>query len=152
LHALELYQIEDMPSGMQRPSIQSVARTVTSEDVAQGRILFLPPFHETPGNSVQRVFGKGPVDEGMFDRPVVICSRPADEGGVVHFHIVSSLAGRRTSCKERKVWAYTDVGEHTPSRQFRWLACFFNFPLNSKNTKTFPTKRPSRRGCANHRN
>lgn len=78
-------------------------RTVTSEDVVQGRILFLPPFHETPENSVRRVFGKGPVDEGMFDHPVVICSRPADEEeDVVHFHIVSSLTERRTNFIECK--------------------------------------------------
>ncbi len=85
MHALELYQIEDMPFGMQRSSIQPAASTVTSEDVVQGRILFLPPFHETPENSVQRVFGKGPVDEGIFDHPVVICSRPVDEEDVVHY-------------------------------------------------------------------
>jgi len=40
----------------------------------------------------------------------------------------------------------------TASWRIQWLACFINFPLNSKNTKTSPTKRPCGRGCANHRN
>jgi hypothetical protein len=83
-----------MPSRTQRPSVQPVSRTVVSEDVVQGRILFLPPFNETPAGAVQRVFGKGPADEGMFDHPVVICSRQADDEDIVHFHIVSSLVGR----------------------------------------------------------
>ncbi|OCL01424.1 hypothetical protein AOQ84DRAFT_254469, partial [Glonium stellatum] len=82
----------------QRPPFQPVARTVTSEDVVQGRILFLPPFYETPANLVQRVFGKGPIDQGMFDHPVVICSRPVDErdsDDIVHFHIITSFRGKK---------------------------------------------------------
>lgn len=84
-----------MSSGTQRSSTHPVAHTVTSEDVVQGQILFLPPFHETPENSVRRVFGKGPVDEGIFDHPVVICSRPADEEDVVHFCMVTSFRGKK---------------------------------------------------------
>ena len=42
--------------------------------------------------------------------------------------------------------------KNTTSWRIPWLACFVNFPLNSKNTKISPTKRPCGSGCANHRN
>jgi len=47
---------------------------------------------------------------------------------------------------------YCEVSTHTASWRIPWLACFVNFPLNSKNTKISPTKRSCRSGCANHRN
>jgi hypothetical protein len=40
----------------------------------------------------------------------------------------------------------------TASWRIRWLACFANFPLNSKNTKFSLIKRPCGSGCANHQN
>ncbi|KAF2801420.1 uncharacterized protein BDZ99DRAFT_355642, partial [Mytilinidion resinicola] len=66
-----------------------------------GRILWLPPFEEVPTGAVQRVRGKGPVDEKMFNHPVVICSRPWEAskgqdiyGSMVHFHVITSFGGK----------------------------------------------------------
>ncbi|KAF2491256.1 hypothetical protein BU16DRAFT_543491 [Lophium mytilinum] len=76
-------------------------RTIKSQDAVAGRILWLPPFVEVPAGAVERVRGKGPVDEKMFNHPVVVCSRPwsASEGqdslgSRAHFHIITSFGGK----------------------------------------------------------
>lgn len=71
-----------MPSQNRRSSVKN-------EDVIQGQILWLPPFKEMPAGAVKRIRGKGPVEEGMFDHPLVVCSRPAKKQNLVQFHLVS---------------------------------------------------------------
>lgn len=59
-------------------------------EVAQGRIFRLPPREELPLNAVRRAHGNGTVNEGMYNHPVVVVSRPEEEPGMVHFHLVST--------------------------------------------------------------
>jgi len=60
------------------------------EDVIQGKILWLPPKESLPLKAVKRAHGKGTVEEGIYNHPVVVISRPWDEPDSVHFHIVSN--------------------------------------------------------------
>lgn len=72
-----------------RASTQKEPRRVEDEDVVQGRIFWLPPKEELPSRAVRRAHGKGAVEEGIYNHPVVVVSRPADEEHTIHFHIVS---------------------------------------------------------------
>ncbi|OCK85381.1 hypothetical protein K432DRAFT_283638, partial [Lepidopterella palustris CBS 459.81] len=69
--------------------------SVKNEDVIQGQILWLPPFKEMPAGAVKRIRGKGPVEEGMFDHPLVVCSRPAKKQNLVQFHLITSFRGKK---------------------------------------------------------
>lgn len=62
---------------------------ITTSDVAQGRIFWLPPKEELPQRAIRRAHGKGAVDEGIYNHPVVVVSRPKDDAGIVHFQVVS---------------------------------------------------------------
>jgi hypothetical protein len=65
--------------------------TYTVPDVAPGRILWLPLQEELPEGAVRRAYGKGAVEDGIYQHPVVVVARFAD---VVHFQLVSnSLPG-----------------------------------------------------------
>ena len=75
----------------QRASTEKIERRVDSGDVVQGRIFWLPSKEELPDRAVKRAHGKGAVEEGIYQHPVVIISRPAEEGHVVHFHLVSRV-------------------------------------------------------------
>lgn len=61
---------------------------VESKDIVQGRVLWLPQKHELPEKAVRRAHGKGAVEEGIYNHPVVIISRPEEEPNIVHFHLV----------------------------------------------------------------
>jgi hypothetical protein len=50
---------------------------------------WLPPMEELPPRAVRRAHGKGAIEEGIYNHPVLVVSRPLDENHVVHFHIVS---------------------------------------------------------------
>jgi hypothetical protein len=63
---------------------------VNEDDVVQGRILWLPPKKDLPTRAVRRAHGKGAIEEGIFNHPVVVISRPAEEANIVHFHLVST--------------------------------------------------------------
>jgi hypothetical protein len=72
---------------------------VNGDDVVQGRILWLPPKKDLPTRAVRRAHGKGAIEEGIFNHPVVVISRPAEEANIVHFHLVSNApqpAGNNT--------------------------------------------------------
>jgi len=64
---------------------------VDAEDanVSQGRIFWLPEEHELPRGAVTRARGQGIVEEGIYGRPVVVVSRPAEDSHIVHFQLVS---------------------------------------------------------------
>jgi hypothetical protein len=70
-------------------STQKELRRVDEADVVIGRIFWLPPQEELPPRAVRRAHGKGSVEEGIYNHPVVVVSRPAEEPQVVHFQIVS---------------------------------------------------------------
>jgi hypothetical protein len=66
-------------------------RPVIDTDVVPGRILWLPFPEMLPERAVRRAYGKGAVEDGIYQHPVVVVARFAD---VVHFQLVSnSLPG-----------------------------------------------------------
>ncbi|KAF1993122.1 hypothetical protein P154DRAFT_389322, partial [Amniculicola lignicola CBS 123094] len=68
---------------------------VNEREVVQGKILWLPMRDELPEKAVRRAHGKGAVEEGVYNHPVVIISRPEDDTRVVHFHVVTSFQGKK---------------------------------------------------------
>jgi hypothetical protein len=81
-------------------STQKELRRVDEADVVIGRVFWLPPQDELPPRAVRRAHGKGTVEEGIYNHPVVVVSRPAEEPQVVHFQIVS-LSSRHCRRKTR---------------------------------------------------
>lgn len=86
-----------------RSSCQPDDRLLLDNEVVQGRILWLPPKDQLPPKAVKRAHGKGIVDEGIFNHPVVVISRPVDEVDMVHFHIVSRLCRPERTIKANAV-------------------------------------------------
>jgi hypothetical protein len=74
-----------------RGSAQKDLKRVEEVDVVQGRVFWLPPMEELPSRAVRRAHGKGAIEEGIYNHPVLVVSRPSDESHVIHFHIVSLL-------------------------------------------------------------
>jgi hypothetical protein len=74
-----------------RGSAQKDLKRVEEVDVVQGRVFWLPPLDELPPRAVRRAHGKGAIEEGIYNHPVLVVSRPSDENQVIHFHIVSHL-------------------------------------------------------------
>lgn len=68
----------------------TASQRVEDAQVVQGRILWLPPREDVPDRAVKRAHGKGAIDEGIYNHPVVVTSRPVDEPHVVHVHLVSA--------------------------------------------------------------
>lgn len=118
----------------------SCARTekrVESEDVVQGQILWLPQKHELPPKAVRRAHGKGAVEEGIYNHPIVIVSRPAEEDNIVHFHLITSFQGKRLD------EIYGKANEFHASRR-SWYLPVYPAPehpdaLSKKSKKRFPT-------------
>lgn len=73
-------------SGLPLPKNESVREY----EVAQGRIFWLPPCEELPAKAVRRAHGRGSVDEGIYNHPVVVISHPEEEPDMVHFQVVSA--------------------------------------------------------------
>ena len=74
-----------------RASCPSSEKTLDESIIVQGRVLWLPAKNELPIKAVRRAHGKGAVEEGIYNHPVVIISRPADDTHLVHFHLVSTM-------------------------------------------------------------
>lgn len=112
-------------------------KRVESEEVVQGRILWLPQKHELPQKAVRRAHGKGAVEEGIYNHPIVIISRPADEDNIVHFHLITSFQGKRLD------EIYGKPNEFHASRR-SWYLPVYPAPehpdaLSKKSKKRFPT-------------
>lgn len=112
-------------------------KRVESEEVAQGRILWLPMKHELPQKAVRRAHGKGAVEEGIYNHPIVIISRPAEEDHTVHFHLITSFQGKRLD------EIYGKPNEFHASRR-SWYLPVYPAPehpdaLSKKSKKRFPT-------------
>jgi hypothetical protein len=58
---------------------------------SQGKVLWLPAKEDLPERAVRRAHGKGAIEEGIYNHPVVVVSHPHEESQVVHFHLVSIL-------------------------------------------------------------
>lgn len=80
----------------------SEGRPVIDKDVVQGCILWLPSRSELPAKAVRRAHGKGAVEEGIYNHPIVVVSRPAESCHSVHFHLVSNRS---------QGYTYTDLPE-----------------------------------------
>lgn len=80
-----------LPDPRRQSSCTRTEKSVESEEVVQGRILWLPQKHELPPKAVRRAHGKGAVEEGIYNHPIVVISRPAEEDNMVHFHLVSRV-------------------------------------------------------------
>lgn len=67
-------------------------RKVDETLVTQGTVLWLPAKEDLPKHAVRRAHGKGAVEEGIFNHPIVVVSRPKDQSDIIHFHLVSALS------------------------------------------------------------
>ncbi|KAF2260082.1 hypothetical protein CC78DRAFT_536602 [Lojkania enalia] len=82
-------------SQVRRSSNQKEDELLNEKDVIQGRIFWLPPQEELPVKAVRRAHGKGAVDDGIYNHPVVVISRPAEDSSIIHFHLITSFQGKK---------------------------------------------------------
>lgn len=80
-----------------RASTPKETKRIDDAELVVGHVFWLPPKEELPPRAVRRAHGKGAVEEGIYNHPVVVISRPAEEPEVVHFHIVSVILFTRKS-------------------------------------------------------
>ena len=79
------------PQTLQRAQTEQVGRKAEGHGIVQGRIMWLPSMEDLPERAVRRAHGKGAVEDGIYNHPVVVVSRPIEDEQVVHFHLVSWL-------------------------------------------------------------
>ncbi|ORX92744.1 hypothetical protein BCR34DRAFT_250516 [Clohesyomyces aquaticus] len=84
-----------IPAVSRRASTQKEHKTVEDEDVAQGRIFWLPLREDLPERAVKRAHGKGAIEEGIYNHPIVILSRLAADRYIVHFQLITYFQGKR---------------------------------------------------------
>ena len=77
------------PQMLQRAQSEQVGMRRGDDGVAEGRIMWLPAMEDLPERAVRRAHGKGAVEEGIYNHPVVVVSRPLEDERCVHFHLVS---------------------------------------------------------------
>jgi hypothetical protein len=77
------------PQPLQRAQTEQLPRREDDHGIAQGRIMWLPAAEDLPERAVRRAHGKGAVEDGIYNHPVVIVSRPVEDKQSVHFHLVS---------------------------------------------------------------
>src|SRR4051794_12734713 len=82
----------------QRTLTERNERGVDCDDIVQGRIFWLAAKEELPERAVRRAHGKGAIEEGIYNHPVVVISRPAEEDHLVHFHLVSRVLRSSQIC------------------------------------------------------
>ncbi|KAF9693670.1 hypothetical protein EKO04_008515 [Ascochyta lentis] len=83
------------PTMLQRAQTEQIGKTTDGIEIAQGRIMWLPSVEDLPERAVRRAHGKGAVEDGIYNHPVVVVSRPLDDEQVVHFHLITSLHGKK---------------------------------------------------------
>ncbi|KAJ4994238.1 hypothetical protein SVAN01_00067 [Stagonosporopsis vannaccii] len=83
------------PHMLYRAQTEQVGRRGDDVGIEQGRIMWLPALESLPERAVRRAHGKGAVEEGIYNHPVVVVSRPLDEERSVHFHLITSLQGKK---------------------------------------------------------
>ena len=67
------------PHMLQRAQSEQVGMRKGGDGIAQGRIMWLPAMEDLPERAVRRAHGKGAVEEGIYNHPVVVVSRPLDD-------------------------------------------------------------------------
>lgn len=138
-----------------RLSAQKDSKKVDEMDLAPGRVFWLPPREELPPRAVRRAHGKGAIEEGIYNHPVLVVSRPADEPQVIHFHIVCHPPPADATAWSLTLWQITSfqgkrLGEiYSKTNEFHASRRSWYLPIhpspdhpdaNSKKTKKrFPT-------------
>lgn len=79
------------PRPLQRAQTEQIRSRKGEHGIAQGRIMWLPAAEDLPERAVRRAHGKGAVEDGIYNHPVVIVSRPAEDEKAAHFHLVSRV-------------------------------------------------------------
>ncbi|PVH93886.1 hypothetical protein DM02DRAFT_482377, partial [Periconia macrospinosa] len=120
-----------------RHATQADLKRVNESDVVQGRLFWLPPKDELHPRAVRRAHGKGAVEEGIYNHPIVVISRPAGESHAVHFQIITSFQGKRLH------EIYSKSNEFHASRR-SWYLPISPSPdhpdaVSKKTRKRFPT-------------
>ncbi|KAH7401639.1 hypothetical protein BKA66DRAFT_405510, partial [Pyrenochaeta sp. MPI-SDFR-AT-0127] len=97
----------------------------------------LPSKEELPERAVRRAHGKGAVEEGIYNHPVVVISKPVEESHLVHFHLITSLQGKKLD------QLYNKSNEFHASRR-SWYLPISPTPdhpdaISKKTKKRFPT-------------
>ncbi|KAJ8111861.1 hypothetical protein OPT61_g5648 [Boeremia exigua] len=83
------------PHMLWRAQTEQTGRREDENSVIQGQIMWLPAFDDLPERAVRRAHGKGAVEEGIYNHPVVVVSRPMDDNKSAHFHLITSLQGKK---------------------------------------------------------
>ncbi|KAF3031246.1 hypothetical protein E8E12_000390 [Didymella heteroderae] len=65
------------------------------DGIRPGQIMWLPAMENLPGRAVKRAHGKGAVESGIYNHPVVVVSRPVTDEQVAHFYLITSLQGKK---------------------------------------------------------
>jgi hypothetical protein len=86
------------PRYLKRVATERLTRGIDDNHAIQGTVLWLPARKDLPDRAVRRAHGKGPIEEGIYDHPVVVVSRPLRDSREVHFHLVSINPVRRRVC------------------------------------------------------
>ncbi|KAH5329928.1 hypothetical protein HBI12_072410 [Parastagonospora nodorum] len=120
-----------------RSQTEAVDRSVDESQVVQGTVLWLPAREDLPERAVRRAHGKGAIEEGIFNHPVVVVSRPEEDSQIIHFHLITSLQGRRLE------QLYSKSNEFHASRR-SWFLPVAPTPshpdaVSKKTKKRFPT-------------
>jgi hypothetical protein len=71
--------------GYRQETAKKLGRSI--DDITQGDVLWLPESDILP---VSQAHGKGPVEKGIYNHPVVVVSRPLGHSHTVHFYLVSA--------------------------------------------------------------
>jgi hypothetical protein len=84
---------------LKRATSERPERCVDDAHASQGKVMWLRAKDELPDRAVKRAHGKGPVEEGIYDHPVVVVSRPLGDNREVHFYLVSmAIVKKRLRC------------------------------------------------------
>lgn len=78
-----------VPDMLRRVQTEQTRERTENVEIAQGRIMWLPPVEDLPERAVRRAHGKRSVEETIHNHPVVVVSRPLEDEQVVHFYLVS---------------------------------------------------------------
>ncbi|KAF2013869.1 hypothetical protein BU24DRAFT_494258 [Aaosphaeria arxii CBS 175.79] len=135
LEEAKVGEAETEEARLEKARLADVANIEAS--LVQGRILWLPPQEQLFGKEVKRAHGKGPIDEGIYNHPVVVVSRPKDQDHIVHFQIITSFQGKDLGQKYDK-----DTEYHLSRRS--WYLPIYPSPdhpdIDSKKSrKKYPT-------------
>ncbi|KAF2833978.1 hypothetical protein CC86DRAFT_390037 [Ophiobolus disseminans] len=122
---------------LDRAATEKVVRCVDNSNLTQGKVFWLPAKENLPERAVKRAHGKGAVEEGIYNHPVVAVSQPSDDSRTVHFHLITSFQGKRLD------QLYAKPNEFHASRRSWYLpvAPTPDHPdaLSKKTKKRFPT-------------